>query len=176
MKRLRNFLLYALLFVVALMILTPKVNLYYLFEEQMAPYGVVVDGEQLKDRGLCLEIGDATLYAKGIDSATAERISVKLFGLYNRIAVENTQLATAFTKFFPSEITHIEVTHAVWNPTNVIVNATGDFGSANAVISLLERSVTARVTPSELMKKRFGSTLRKLKKDETGGYRYETRF
>jgi hypothetical protein len=175
-KRLRNFLLYTLLFVVALMILTPKVNLYYLFEEQIKPYGVVVDGEQLQDRGLCLQVSDATLYAQGIKSATTERISVKLFGLYNRIAIENTELASAFAKFFPAGVTRIEATHAFWDPTNVTVHAVGDFGTATAVVSLLERSVNATVTPSKLMTQRFASTLRKLKKDETGGYRYEARF
>jgi hypothetical protein len=175
-KRLRNFLLYLLLFVVALILFAPKANLYFLLEEKLQPYGIVVDGEALRDRGLWFEIHDATLYAKEIESASAEQVSVALFGLYNRVSVEKAMLSPALAKIFPEGIDRIELTYALWDPMHVRISALGDFGTADALVSIRQRNVVADVLPSELMQSRFGATLRKLKQNETGGYRYETRF
>jgi len=41
---------------------------------------------------------------------------------------------------------------------------------------LTDQSFKVMIEPSILMKKRFGSTLNNLQKDEAGGYYYESRF
>lgn len=176
MKHLGNALLYLVLFVVALILFAPKDNIYFLLEEKLQPYGVVIDGEALRDRGLWLEIRHATLYVKDIESVTADRVSVALFGLYNRISVENATLAPPLAELFPEGIEHIDIIYAVWDPLHLRITAEGDFGTADALVSIRQRNVVADVLPSELMQSRFGATLRKLKQNETGGYRYETRF
>lgn len=176
MKRIGRALLCLALFLVMLIILAPKANLYYLAEKQLAPQGVVIDGEALSDRGFGLEIGHATLYAQQIESASAERIVVDLFGLYNRVVAEKVTFSKPLQKFWPAEVNRAEVSYALWDPMHVIIDAEGDFGSLKGVISLADRTVTARLEPSQLMLTRFRATLRQLKKDETGGYRYESRF
>ena len=150
MKWLRNFVLYLLLFVAALILFAPKANLYFLLEEKLQPYGVVVDGETPKDRGFWFEIRDADLYVKEIESANAERVSVALFGLYNRVVIEKVTLSPALAKLFPEGVGHIEIIYAVWDPMHLHIAAEGDFGTADALVSIPERSIGADVVPSEL--------------------------
>ena len=66
--------------------------------------------------------------------------------------------------------------YAVYDPMHVTIEAVGDFGTAQGEVSPTERMVRLTLQPSKLMKTRFRSTLNKLKKDETGGYYYESRF
>jgi hypothetical protein len=176
MKRIGRFLFYGALFLIALILLAPKVNLYYLAEEQLEPRGIIIDGETLTDRTFSLEISGATLYAQQIESGSAEHITINLLGLYNRITVEEMALSKTLAKFWPAAVSKAEMTHAFWDPLHLNIAAEGDFGTLKAVVSLADRTLTARLEPSQLMRRRFGATLRQLKKDDTGGYRYESRF
>jgi hypothetical protein len=175
-KRFGILLAYVVGFITVLMILTPKVNLYYLIETQIKPFGIIIDGEHAEDRGFTLRLSDGTLYAKQIETARVDTLDAGFFGLYNYISVSKVRLADTFEKLFPTEITSIRVTYAVWNPLAVTLDAEGDFGTARATLTLTDRTLNAVVTPSKLMSSRYQNTLRRLKKDETGGYRYETRF
>jgi hypothetical protein len=176
MKRIGRYLLYGFLFLIMLIILAPKANLYYLAEKQLSPLGIVVDGESLENRSFGLEINHATLYAQQIESASTEQITIDLLLLYNRVSVKDVKLARPLQKFLPAEVSRAEVTHAFWDPLHVNISAEGDFGTLKAVVSLSDRTVTARLEPSKLMFGRFRATLKRLQKDDTGGYRYESRF
>ena len=162
--------------VTVIMLLLPKINLYYQLERLIEPYGVVLNDEKLDDKGLWLNIQDATLYFKEIESAHTRNIDVKLFGLYNRVNVDDIRLAETFEQFVPVHIERIEVTYSVIDPLHIRATAVGDFGSAEAKVAVRDRNATVIVQPSELMKTRYRSMLNKLEKDETGGYRYASRF
>lgn len=176
MKKLRNFFLYFLLLLGALMLFTPKVNLYYQAEQLLKPYGVVVSGEEVKDGGFWLGITDATLYVKQIESAEVKSAEIKLFGLYNAVDVEGVMLSSAVAQLLPQEIGQIKVRYTIIDPLNIHVDAAGDFGTATATVNVMERTMRALIAPSKLMTSRFAHTLRRLKKDEAGGYVYESRF
>lgn len=176
MKRLGKMLLYSGGFLLILMLLMPKVNLYYLLEEQLEPFDIVIDSELVEDTGLQLHLSGGTVFAKKIEAAQIGEVSMGVFGLYNHVTVEQVRLAETFAKMFPPGVERIQITHAIWNPLFVTLDATGDFGTATASLSLLDRSVEAVVTPSSMMEMRYMTTLRRLEKDETGGYHYETRF
>jgi hypothetical protein len=160
----------------AIMLLLPKVNLYYQLEHEVKPYGVILSGERLDDKGLWLNIDDATLYIKQIESAHAQSIEILLLGLYNRIDIKKIALSSTFDSFVPTDVERIRILYSVLDPLHVTVDAAGDFGTAQAKASLTERTISVTLQPSKLMKTRFRSTLNRLKKDETGGYRYESRF
>ncbi len=176
MKKLRNFFLYALLMLAALMLFTPKVNLYYQAEQLLKPYEVVISGEEVRDSGFWLDISDATLYVKQIESAEAKHVKIKLFGLYNALSVDGVMLSSAVAQFLPQEIEQINVRYSIIDPLHVHLDAVGDFGTATATVSIMERKMRALIEPSKIMTSRFAHTLRTLKKDEAGGYVYESRF
>lgn len=172
----RNKLIVTLAGIVVIMLLLPKINLYYQFEHEIKPYGIILSGEQLDDKGLWLNIKDATLYVKQIESAHAQNIDVIFLGLYNRIDLKKIALSSTFEQFVPTDIEHLRVRYSVLDPLHITVDAAGDFGTAQAKASLNERTIAVTLQPSKLMKTRFRSTLNRLKKDETGGYLYESRF
>jgi hypothetical protein len=172
----RNKLVLTVTGLIVIMLLLPKINLYYQLEHEIKPYGIILSGEQLDDKGFWLNIKDATLYVKQIESAHAQNIDVMLFGLYNRIDLQNIALSSTLEQFVPTELDHVKVRYSVLDPLHVTVDAAGDFGTARAKASIIERTLSVSVQPSKLMKSRFRSTLNRLKRDETGGYRYESRF
>lgn len=176
MKRLRNALIYLLVFLTALLFFVPKENLYYLAERQAEPFGAVLDGETLNDRLFLLDAQGGTLFVKGIESASVGTLSFRLFGLYNRIDVTELRLAQAYGRFFPPEVDSIRVVHALWDPLHLRIEAEGAFGTAQAVVSLASRHVEATLQPSETLSAGYAQTLRYLEKDESGGYRYATDF
>jgi hypothetical protein len=172
----RNKLVLTVTGIVIITLLLPKINLYYQFEHEIKPYGIILSGEQLDDKGFWLNIKDATLYVKQIESAHAQNIDVMLFGLYNRIDLQNIALSSTLEQFVPTKLDRVMVRYTVLDPLHVTVDAAGDFGTAQAKASLIERTLSVTLQPSKLMKSRFRSTLNRLKKNETGGYLYESRF
>ncbi|MEA3373495.1 MAG: hypothetical protein U9Q62_07380 [Campylobacterota bacterium] len=162
--------------VAAIMLLTPKVNLYYQIEHLIEPYGVILSDEKLDDRGFRLDIKDATLYVKEIESVKMEKTEVLLFLLYNRIDIEKIKLSSTFEQFVPTEVERVNIQYSVLDPLHITIEAVGDFGTAKGEVVLRERLFKMRVEPSKLMKTRYRSTMNKLTKDDTGGYTYESRF
>ncbi len=162
--------------IVAIMLLSPKINLYYQFERLIEPYGVILSDEEVKDRGFRLEIKDAVLYVKQIESAKIERIRVHAFVLYNLIEIKTVRLSSAFEQFVPTEVQRVSVQYSILDPLRVTVNVVGDFGAAEGEFILREQLFKMTLQPSKLMKTRYRSTLNKLTQDEAGGYIYESHF
>lgn len=176
MKKIVLFFLYIVLFFAALLFFTPKENLYYSGEAQLKPLGVIIDGEEVIDHGFSLTLNHATLYVKKIRSAQVEKLDALILGLYNKISIENIVLDPAVEQFFPPQINHVHMTHSIFSPLQLHVDAEGDFGSATAKVNLADRNGTLIMVPSKMMRTRFRNTLRQLKKSKAGDYYYEFKF
>jgi len=176
MRKIRNFFLYLMLFVGALMFFTPKVQLYYALEKELKEYGVIVSSEKVDDTGLRLSIFGADLYVQGILSAHIQEVNVGLFGLYNSVSIKSIELAKTFRAMVPTKIEHAELTYSIISPLKVQVAAEGDFGEIRGYVDVVERLVHIELTASKLMKRRYSRSLKQFKKLETGGLEYESRF
>ena len=172
----KNKMLTLVITVIMIALLVPKVNLYYQAEHLAEPYGVVLSNEEVSDEWLWLSLKDATLFYQRGESARIDNIDVMLFVLYNSIRVEKIRISSVFEQFVPLEIAHVTVRYSVLNPLEVTIEAIGDFGELSGRFLLTDQSFKVTIEPSILMKKRFGSTLNNLQKDEAGGYYYESRF
>ena len=69
MKRLRNLLLYFLTALALIVFFAPKRQLYYLGETALQPYGVVLSGEFVDDRGFSLALENGALYYQDLDNS-----------------------------------------------------------------------------------------------------------
>ncbi len=172
----RNKLMTLLAGLVIIALLVPKINLYYQLDHLIKPYGVILSGEEIEDKRLWLSIKDGVLFYQQIESAKIETIDVMLFVLYDQIRVENIRLSSTLEGFLPPEIEHITLRYSVLDPLKVTLEGVGDFGELSGELLLRERSMKVTLKPSTLMTKRFASTLKTLKRDNTGGYYYESRF
>jgi len=176
MKKIALFLFYSLFFLAMLLFFTPKENLYYFGEEQLKSLDVIIAYEEVIDQGFSLQIKDAKLYVKKIQSANIASTQIRIFGLYNAVNIENIVLDSTFEQFFPPLINHVSLDQNIFSPQQIHAEAVGDFGEAHATLNLLDRNVSVIVKPSKLMLSRYRNTLRQLKKTKEGDYRYDTKF
>ena len=172
-KKLGLFFSYILFFILMLLFFAPKISLYYLGEAELKKSDLIISGESVYDRGFTLEVEDATIYMKSIESAKLSLVSVDIFLLYNKVAVEGVTLSKTLKSFLPLHIESIEVQHSIFNPTNIVAEAHGEFGDAEVVFDLVERALHVKMQPSSLMLKEYKTTLREFSKDEDGGYSYD---
>ncbi len=175
-KKLMKFFAYAFFFIVALMYFAPKVSAFYFLEEQLKPYGVIISSEKLNDTGFSLDIEDAVISFKSIESAKLTRANINVFVLYNTIHVEDITLSDTAASFVPLGIQKGDIRYSIVDPLHVQGEVLGDFGEADIVYDILQRSVYVTLKPSKLMLNKYRSTLRNFKKDENGEYVYEKTF
>lgn len=176
MKKLRNFFLYMLVFFVALMFFTPKVQLYFTLEKVLKKYDVIIANETLKDNGFYLDVFKSDIYVQGIKSAHIQDLEVGLFGVYNTLSIHNVKLSETFIKMVPIEIESAKVYYSVLNPLKVYMNASGEFGTLEGAVDLVDRVVHVDLNASKLMKRNYARSLKQFKPSETGGLIYESHF
>ena len=85
-KKIAKFLAYAFFFMLVLMYLTPKVNIYYFLEEQLKPYGVIISEETLTDKGYGLKVENMDVSYKEIQSMKITRLDCNVFLVYNKVS------------------------------------------------------------------------------------------
>lgn len=167
---------YSLFFILALMYFTPKVALFYLLENKLNPYGVIIGNEKVKDNGFSLILSDANIYVKGIKSLSLSQTNIKIFGVYNSVNISGIKLSVAAASLTPINIKKINIRYSIFNPLNIIANADGEFGKIKASFHILDFKLHLELEASPIMKKDFGSTLNNLKKLKTGVYSYDKTF
>lgn len=174
--RFLKFIAYSLFFILALMYFTPKVALYYFAETKLKPLGVIVSGEGVEDNGFTLSISDAVISVKAIDSANIKDIDIALFGIYNKIVLEEISLASTAASFVPVDVEFVYITYSIFNPLYITAYSKGGFGEVEVDVSLLDKKLYLHLEPSNLMNRKFRNTLRNLKKSNDGGYEYAKTF
>lgn len=160
-------------FILALMYFTPKQSLYYFFESLLVPHAVIISSEVVHDRGFTLDIENANLSFKSIESATIAEINLKLFALYNAVDLKNITLSSAVKSFFPQHVEVAKVRYTILNPLHVKANIIGEFGEADVKFHLFERSLHIELLPSPKMLKEYQNTLQNMSKNESGRYVYD---
>ncbi len=176
MKKLMKFFAYVLFFIIALMYFTPKVSFFYLLEEQLKPYGVIISSEKLSDRGFSLDIDDAVISYKSIESAQVSNANIKIFVLYNSIKVKDVKLSSTVSSFVPLSVYSANIVYSVLDPFYVKGKLEGEFGEADITYEIAQKRVNIVLRPSKLMLNRYKSTLKDFKQDENGEYVYEKTF
>ena len=177
MKKVALFILYTTLFFALLIFFAPKENLYYQAEALLKRENIIISDEKVKDRGFSLELSDAKIYAMdGIQVARFEELTLRLLLAYNTLQVTNIELSSVAAKFIPTHVDHLNVKYTLLDPLHIKAEALGDFGKVSAVINLKTRLIHLKLEPSRLMKSRYSSSMRMLKKSKQGAYTYEYHF
>ncbi len=167
---------YSLFFILALIYFVPKVNLYHYIETKLQSQKVIFSNEEIKDNSFSLSINNIEVSYESIQSANIQSIEIHMFLLYNSISLKNIELSSVISSFIPLHIDSVEVKYSIFNPMNLVINASGEFGEAKGKFSILDRNLTMQIEPSELMLKGYKSTLNNLSKNETGEYSYDKTF
>jgi hypothetical protein len=167
---------YGVLTLVTVLFFLPKPNLYYKLEHELQPQGIIIHNEHIDDKRLWLEILDAELYVQKIESLHIHKATIMLFGVYNKIDLEQITLASTLGQFVPKNIQSARLRYALYDPLNIKATVMGDFGEAEIRLNIYDRVITANVEASKLMKSKFSATLKNLTRDKKGVYHYEYSF
>jgi hypothetical protein len=175
-KRFLRFFAYFAFFILALIFFAPKLSMYYFLENELKSYDVIISGETLKDEGINLNIQNAQVFVKSIESANIKECDVTLLFFYNSILAKDITLSQSAKSFVPLKIQELEVSYTILNPLHIKVHATGEFGNAEALVNILERTAHVDLQASEMMSKGYKNSLREFKKSEDGGFTYDKAF
>ncbi len=154
------------------MVFVPKTSIYYLLEKNLKKFDVVISDEQLKESLLSLNITNAHISTKGIDSAIISKSDITLLLFYNKLSFRDIKLSSIVETYLPSKIASLEIDYSLLHPLTLEINAEGDFGEARGSLHLLDRDVSLILKPSKKMFTSYKKSLRFFKKDKDGEYTY----
>ena len=155
----------------SLLVLMPKQELYYKFEEALAKYDIELNEKDLDTGWFSVTLKNVTLYAKGIDVGSIEEVKLTTFLFYNRIALRSLQLDETLKRVMPQKTEKAAISYSLLSPLDVSIEASGDFGAMEGLADLKERKVRLDFNES----RNIQMLKAQLKKDEKGWF-YETSF
>lgn len=167
---------FSFFFIIAILFLLPKTNLYYALEHKMQKYKIIVSNEEIIENAFSLQILDLSVSYKGIDLAEVAIMDTQLILFKNTLIFKDINLAAMTNAFLPSYIDKLSISYSIFNPFYLDIVASGEFGKANGTIHLLDKKVNIDLFSSDIMKKRYLNTLKLFHKNEQGVYRYEKTF
>lgn len=172
-KKLLKFFSYSLFFIFALILFVPKESFYYLLEQNLKKFDVIISNEKLEDKTISLDIKNLDISAKGIESLKIKEANIVILGLYNAVELQKIQLSSLVENYLPAKIDSIDISYTILHPLVLQADGHGEFGDARVSVNLLDRNATLILKPSKVMFSRYRNSLRKFKKSKNGEYIYE---
>ncbi|MDF1877752.1 hypothetical protein JHD47_07975 [Sulfurimonas sp. SAG-AH-194-L11] len=175
-KRVLKFLAYTLFFIFALMVFIPKSSVYYLLEEKIKNFDVVISKETLKENIFSLGVKNLNLSFKDIEVGVVDEADIELLLFYNRLHFKKIQLSSLVKAYLPSKVEELQITYTIFNPLVLKVEGRGEFGEIDAAFDILKRSLRVQLHPTNMMLKRYKKSMRMFKKSKDGVYIYAKSF
>lgn len=173
MVKVTTFFAYFTFFILALMYFSPKISIYNFVENKLKNHEIIISNEAVMDNGFNLDLTDASVSVKGVESAIIDETDVKIYGVYNSVTLKGIALSRSANLFIPINIEKVTVSYTILNPINIEFKAFGEFGEAYAEFNLFDRNLHLKLNPSNKMLKDYKTTLENLKKSESGEYIYD---
>jgi len=161
----------ALFLVVAM---APKKNLYFLAEEELLKYKIVLSGESIHDGLLSLEVRDADIFYEDIYAGKLESLQIYPLIFWNQISLENLTIDNALSRFVPQKSEHLLARYSFLNPVAIKLQGDGSFGSFSGEVNIIDRNISIDLNASKEMQK-YTDITKKMKKID-GKLRYEQNF
>ena len=171
MQMVKKFFLWFFLVGFAVLFFMPKAELYYALERELAKQDIRLNEGSIEQGVLYLTVRDVTVYAKGIELAKIESIHFFTLLGYSTLELKQIVVDDLLKSKVPSPTEKVSVSHSIFSPLGLTLDANGTFGEAQGEVSLLEGSLRVNLVEAKEI-----STLKPyLKQDEEGWY-YETSF
>ncbi len=155
----------------AVLIFMPKQELYYMLEKELEKKDIKINEKSIDEGLFSLTINEADVYAKGIKLASVEKLNFFSLLFYTKVEFKNLVLDDSLKSMAPTQTDAATISHAIWNPLYIGIDAQGSFGELKGAVSLDDKTLRLDFNESkgiEMLKP-------KLKNDEKGWY-YETSF
>ena len=171
MQMVKKILLPLLVGYVAFLIFMPKTELYYMLEDELAKNDITLNEKSIEEGWFSLTVKEITLYAKGVQVATIEELSYFTLFFYNTAELRMLEVDDLLKSKVPAKTTELVLTHNLFSPLTVGIDANGTFGVIEGELQLGDNTVHLNFVEE----KEIDMILPLLKKDEKGRY-YEKSF
>ncbi len=170
----KKFLIFLVIFFIAIIALMPKENLYYTLKNIIKEQRITINEERLSDNIISLKGEGVSIFYDGIESVNADNFSVMALGIYNKIDASNVGASKDLKNMFGFSAENIEITYALWNYNQAVIVASGDFGSIDGTFELSSQTLKLLLEPSLAFEK--SPLLRQYFKKSEEGYSYESKI
>ncbi len=168
----KKFLLLLTSLYLALVLLMPKVELYYTLKNLLHQEHIVLTQETLRDRWFDLKIEGLKLYYDGIESATAEEVELLPWLFFNQLEATGVKAGKDLKKMFDFVAEKIVVRHSVLQPLIASVKAEGNFGLIKGSFDLKTGKLKLLCEPNSRFKR--SQAFRELFRKSEEGYIHES--
>lgn len=168
-------LLWIALFAWIVIAFLPKANLFYLGENYLKSYKIVMNKEKLNDYFGFFEIKDSEIYYDSLHVGNIDKILFIPAVMYNSISLKNANFSDSMKQFVPKNIESLHVRYSPFYPIGIFLSSRGDFGEISGNVNLYKRTLKLVLEPTENFAKNYSSIASQFKKQE-GTYIYETTF
>ncbi len=170
----KKFIIFLLIFFIAVITLMPKENLYYTLKNGLKAERIVMTEESLNDNFIALNGKGISIFYDGIESIQAEDFSVMAWGIYNKIDATGVGASKDLKNMFGFSADEVEVTYALWDYNEAKIFASGDFGTIDGVFELSSQTLKLLLEPSSAFEK--SPLIRQYFKKSEEGYTYESKI
>jgi len=154
-----------------LILFMPKEELYFKVEQELVQHDIVLNEESREEGVFSLDLKNVTIYVKGIPLVTVEKISFFTFIFYHSLEFEKIYIDESLKNMTPTAIKNLRISHGIWLPQTLSLEAEGVFGEAEGIIDIESRKLRFDVNDSTSLE----MIRPPLKQGEEGWY-YETSF
>ena len=156
---------------IAFLIFMPKTELYYMLEKELSENEITLNEKSIEEGWFSLNVKGITLYAKGVQVATIEELNYFTLFFYNSMELRMVEVDDLLKSKVPGKTTELVLTHHLFAPLTVAIDANGTFGVIEGEVQLSDNTVRLDF----IEEKEIDMILPLLKKDEKGRY-YEKSF
>lgn len=175
MKFLFKIFIYLVIFILSLLVFSPKEGLYNLAQEHLQKQNIIISDEKIDSKAFGLNINDAKIYFEGINVGKVEAIKLNTFLLFNSLSISNIELLDSFEKMAPTPIEKIEIIYSVLDIKNVKISGESIYGNLEGYIDIFNQKVYLEFEANEKMKRDYSNLLRMMKLKD-GRYIYEYNY
>ena len=167
----KKILLVVVLLPFLILMLSPKKEIFYLFEKQLADRGIVISDGTISEHPFGLTIEHPALYFKGAKVATAREITLWSVLAYTRGSIDGLVTDPSLKNYLPEKVDKISVVHSIASPFIAPVTLQDTSYGGEGEIRLKERRLKIRFPhlPAK-------SPMTRYLKHTKGGWTYEQRF
>lgn len=155
---------WVLLFLYLIIAFAPKENLFYLAEEKLKVYNVILNDEKLKDMLLLFKVKNSSVYYDGLHVGNINSIDTLITLFYNQISLKNAIFSDKLRQFIPKEITDLKVISTIFFPIRVWIKGDGNFGNISGFADLYKKHIKLTLIPSKGFLKKYPDIAREFKK------------
>ena len=174
-KKIFTNILYLLLFCYMLIVFLPKLNLYYLGLEKLETYKVTILSSDQQENSFSLDLKNLAVYYNNINVATVNDISLSTYLYSSKIEVQTIKANDVLKEFIPEFVKELVVTHSVFNPLEIKIDAFFKKGRAFGYVDIIEKRVSINLDVSNAFIKKYKNLTKQFKKNGKY-YTYEFKY